>query len=140
MRPAGYSHRPLTAKLGIQPGQNVMLVAAPRGFRGTLGRLPAGAKLVTRLERNASLIIAFTTSSRPLEQDFQRWKSALVADGVLWVCWPKRASGVKTDVDENVVRGICLAAGLVDVKVCAIDATWSGLKCVYRLKDRPARS
>ena len=75
-------------------------------------------------------------SSQELERDFTRWKNALTPDGALWVCWPKRASGVATDVDENVIRKVCLERGLVDVKVCAIDKTWSGLKCVYRLKDR----
>jgi len=126
----------LTAKLGVKPGHSVTLVAAPRGFRRTLGRLPPGAKPVSRLERQSPFVIAFTMSSQQLDRDFVLWKNALAADGVLWVCWPKRASGVTTDVDENVVRKVCLERGLVDVKVCAIDKTWSGLKCVYRLKDR----
>jgi hypothetical protein len=83
--------------------------------------------------------VLFCPDVHALERTFARHAAALVDNGALWICWPKRASGVRTDLDENVVRAFGLDGGLVDVKVCAVDATWSGLKFVYRLADRPAR-
>lgn len=83
-----------------------------------------------------AMIVAFVRDQKALERGFARWKRALARDGALWIGWPKRTSGMRSDVDENIIRDRCLALGLVDVKVCAIDATWSGLKCVYRLADR----
>jgi hypothetical protein len=138
-RSAGYSGTPLVAKLGVKADMQVSLVDAPRDFAKTLGRLPAGAKLQTRLARNAAFIVAFVRAQRTLVKEFPRWKMALAPDGTLWVCWPKRSSPLAGDVDENIVREVGLSNGLVDVKVCAVDEDWSGLKFVYRLKDR-ARS
>ena len=133
-------------KLGIKPGVPVTLVAAPDGYLGTLGALPPGAtvRLVTLREVGLAvpagsacpLIHLFVTEQFDLMKCFPLLKAGLARDGMLWVSWPKRASGVPTDVNENVIREAALAAGLVDVKVCAVDEVWSGLKLVFRLKDR----
>lgn len=133
---AGYSERPLVEKLGIRRGDRVVALAAPAEFARTLGALPAGATLARRLSAGSALIIAFFKDRKALEAGFLRGKAALAKDGALWACWPKRASGVRTDLSENDVRRVGLACGLVDVKICAIDETWSGLRFVYRLKDR----
>jgi hypothetical protein len=135
-RAAGYSRRTLVEKLGIKPGQRVVLLGAPADFARTLGALPAGTTRACRLSRSCAMIIAFSKNRKALEGGFVRWKRALHKDGALWVCWPKRASGVATDLAESDVRNVGLAGGLVDVKVCAVDGTWSGLRFVYRLKDR----
>jgi hypothetical protein len=133
---AGYSGTPLPDKLGIKAAMRVVTVAAPKDFAATLGTLPDGASLSTRLTPNAAMVIAFVKSLVRLRAGFARWKRALASNGALWVCWPKRASGVVTDVSESDVRDIGLGCGLVDVKICAVDETWSGLRFVYRLKDR----
>ena len=135
---AGYSGTPLVRKLGIKSGHRVAFVNAPDGFS-----VPGatGARIETSVTTAISsydVILVFCPDSLALHAHFQRLARALVPNGGLWVCWPKRASGVPTDLDENVVRGWGLAAGLVDVKVCALDGTWSGLKFVVRLKDRQA--
>lgn len=85
------------------------------------------------------MVILFTPDARALERRFASAAGAIVDDGAVWVCWPKKASGVETDLTENVVRAVALAGGLVDNKVCAIDATWSGLRVVVRVKDRAGR-
>jgi hypothetical protein len=133
---AGYSGTPLVAKLGIKAGQRVAIVHGPRGISRTLGALPPDVRLSDRLAARAPMIVAFATSHARLLRNFALWKRALARDGSLWVCWPKRSSGASTDLDENKVRHCGLAGRLVDVKVCAVDATWSGLKFVYRLADR----
>jgi hypothetical protein len=119
---AGYSGTPLPQKLGIKPGSAVALVGAPEGFAASLGPLPAGASLGGH--RTADLAVWFVRSSADLRPD----RIDRLADGrPLWIAWPKKASGVRTDLNENVVRDAGLARGLVDTKVCAIDETWSGL-------------
>ena len=134
---AGYSGTPLPRKLGIKPGGRVGLLGAPDGFDTTLGELPPDVTVRRQARGPLDLVVAFFTERRVLEQRLARLKGALDPAGGLWIAWPKRASGVATDVDENVVRELGLAAGLVDNKVCAIDAVWSGLRLVYRLRDRP---
>jgi hypothetical protein len=114
----------------------VAAIAAPAYFRSVLGELPRGTVLTNRIARNAPLIVAFVPDLAALKRGFDSWKRSLAKDGSLWLCWRKRASGAATDLDDNVVRDYALTHGLVDVKVCAVDATWSGMKCVYRLKDR----
>lgn len=131
---AGYSGTPLPKKLGIKPGGTVALVDAPRGFRRTLGALPAGAKLRAGLAAPADLVLWFAPDLRRFEARLPEVLRALGRDGV-WIMWPKKASGVATDLTESAVRGGALAVGLVDFKVCAVDATWSGLKFTVR---RPA--
>ena len=133
---AGYSGTPLAKKLGIKPGQRIVVLSGPPGYRKTLDALPEKVNCAERLSEKLDLIQLFVTSQAELKQRFNQAKRCLAADGALWISWPKKASGVATDLNENVVREIGLALGLVDVKVCAVDETWSGLKFVYRLKDR----
>lgn len=136
---AGYSGTPLVRKLGIKPGGRVCILNAPPGYAKTLGPLPAAVALLSRLGKPHSLdfIQFFTLQSRQLRVKFAELKTALRFDGSLWVSWPKKSSQVESDLDENIIRHIGLEAGLVDVKVAAVDETWSGLKFVYRLQDRP---
>jgi hypothetical protein len=136
---AGYSGTPLPQKLGIKPGHAVAFVDAPRGFPATLGALPAGAKLASGLTGKGAfdVILTFVTTERALVSGVAKAAPRLTPAGGLWVAWPKRTSGVATDVGENLVREIFLASGLVDNKVCAIDEIWSGLRGVVRVADRP---
>ena len=129
---AGYSSTPLEKKLGVKPGQTVYLDHPPDGF--TLE-----APTTTRLPRQAALTLTFQTSADQLEARLPTLVEHTEQAGMVWVCWPKKAArklGFETDLDENLVRSIGLAAGVVDVKVCAIDEVWSGLKFVRRLADR----
>ncbi len=136
---AGYSGTPLPQKLGIKPGHRVALLGAPAGFGRVLGKLPEGVTLKAALSGRApyDVIVFFVTTARELERRFAPVANRLEPSGGLWVAWPKKASGVATDVTEDTVRKTALAAGLVDNKVCAIDDTWSGLRNVVRLADRP---
>lgn len=134
---AGYSGTPLVKKLGLKPGQRAIFLHAPAGYERTLGQLPDGLRPSARLAGVAEFIQLFATSQSALRTDFEKAREHLASDGALWVSWPKRASGAATDLDENIVRAMGLKIGLVDVKVCAVDDKWSGLKFVYRLKDRP---
>lgn len=135
---AGYSLTPLVQKLGLKPGMTALFVAAPPGYEETLGPLPDGVRRVARLRVPLDFIQFFTTSRRELAAHFPALARALAPAGMVWISWPKRAAKVATDVTEDVVRAVALAGGLVDVKVCAVDGTWSGLKLVRRLKDRAA--
>ena len=135
---AGYSGKPLVQKLGIKPGTTIAILNAPKGYERTLGKLPS----VTR-KSNARTAIDFvqffTREKRELERRFAALAQALAPAGMLWISWPKKASGVATDLTEDVIRVIGLAHGLVDVKVAAVDDVWSGLKFVRRIKDRSVR-
>lgn len=133
---AGYSGTPLPKKLGIAPGHHVAILGAPEGL--DLGLFPVGVKVVSRLSAAAKHdeILLFVRSSVELAKKLNRARDALATAGGLWVCWPKKSSGVKTDVSEDVIRGLALTEKLVDVKVCAIDATWSGLRLVRRVANR----
>jgi hypothetical protein len=133
---AGYSGTPLPKKLGIKDGFRVWFVNAPRDFDEILN-LPADTRIIFGRTKPLDLILFFTKSGSELRRKFVATSQKLAANGMLWVCWPKKASGVETDVNENLVREIGLNAGLVDVKICAVSEVWSGLKFVYRLKDRP---
>jgi hypothetical protein len=136
--PAGYSGTPLVRKLGIKPEARLGLLGAPEGFDDTLGELPPGVRVRRRLGGEPfDVIVAFNLRRADLERRLPALAGALDPAGGLWLAWPKRASGVATDVTEDVVRGAGLAAGLVDNKVCAIDQVWSGLRLVYRRRDRP---
>ncbi|MBV9336262.1 MAG: DUF3052 domain-containing protein [Solirubrobacterales bacterium] len=138
---AGYSGTPLVRKLGIEPDVLLGLIGAPDGFDVTLGELPPGVRLRRRLAGGAfDVIVAFHLRRANLERRLPALARALDVNGGLWIAWPKRAAGVPTDVTEDVVRTLGLAAGLVDNKVCAIDAVWSGLRLVYRLRDRPGHA
>ena len=133
---AGYSGKPLVQKLGIKPEMRIAIVNAPRGYGRVLGKLPS------RVTRKASavgpldFVQFFTTERRELERRFAALAGALAPAGMLWISWPKKSSGVTTDLTEDVIRAIGLAHGLVDVKVAAVDEVWSGLKFVRRVKDR----
>ena len=133
---AGYSGKPLAQKLGIKPGMTVAALGAPRHYAALLRPLPAGARIQPRLGRAAPFVHFFSRRRAELARRFPALARALAPDGTLWISWPKGAAGVATDLTEDVVRTIGLATGLVDVKVCAVDDVWSGLKFVRRLKDR----
>ena len=132
-RIAGYSRTPLPKKLGIKEGSSVALVAAPQGFAATLGALPAGAKLHASPRAKRDLTICFVRSLKALRTAMPSMVEASKQGGV-WFAWPKKASGIATDVSETEVRALGLAAGLVDHKICAIDQTWSGLRFALRRK------
>ena len=134
--PAGYSKRSLVDKLGIKPRSRVSFVHAPKDYDGTLGPLPEGVKPLRKAASEMDFIHAFFTDPAALDRDFPGLKIALKKNGVLWISWPKKAAKVQTDLTETIVREIGLRHGLVDVKVCAVDDVWSGLKFMYRLKDR----
>ena len=134
---AGYSGTPLVKKLGFKEGHRAGLVNAPNDFEEQLEQLPNSVQIVRgRLPKNLDLIVFFADSQRMLRRDFKQVAGKLAQNGMLWIAWPKRASGVVTDLSDGSVRQIGLDAGLVDVKVCAINDIWSGLKFVYRLRDR----
>jgi hypothetical protein len=137
--PVGYSGKPLAAKLGVKPGMTITVIDAPLDYRPLLEPLPSGVRIATRLTRARTaldFIHCFAARRSVLARRFPSLERALAPAGMLWVSWPKAASQVPTDLTETVVREIGLAQGLVDVKVCAVDATWSGLKFVRRVKDR----
>ncbi len=136
---ASYSRRSLAAKLGIKPGTRVTALGAPPTYPSLLGTLPDGATLHSRLSSTASFIHRFARLRKDLDADFPRIARALTDEGTLWISWPKQASGVETDLNENAVRDLGLAQGLVDVKVCAVDDVWSGLKFVRRVVNRGSR-
>src|SRR5262245_22960641 len=135
---AGYSGTPLPKKLGIKEGHRLAILGPPQGFARTLGKRPPRVTIVNGLEGDPfDVILLFVVEKEHVDLAFSATARHLKPDGGLWVAWPKKVSGVLTDLTEDRVREVALAAGLVDVKVCAIDKIWSGLKCVYRLKDRP---
>ena len=132
---AGYSGTPLVKKLGIKPGFNIAFVNAPEGYANELD-LPTNVSINTRSSKPLDFAQLFVKSEKKLKTKFSEYAKRLNASGMLWVSWPKKSSGVSTDLSENIVREIGLAAGLVDVKICAVDEVWSGLKFVFRLEDR----
>ena len=132
---AGYSSTPLVKKLGIKPGFKVLTSNAPEHYGNLLGPLPEGAEYVDEGE-NLDFIHLFALEKQELEINFHHLMKKLAKNGSLWVSWPKKASKVKTELSDAIVRETGLKAGLVDVKVCAVDQVWSGLKFMYRVKDR----
>lgn len=133
---AGYSKRSLVEKLGIKPGYKIHIANSPEGYGKTLGKLPEKTVVARSLDSSCDFIHFFTTDRAELESGFPKLKKHLASAGMLWISWPKGASKIKTAVNENIAREIGLQNGLVDVKVCAVDDVWSGLKFVFRLKDR----
>jgi hypothetical protein len=136
VKSAGYSGTPLPQKLGLKPGQRIHFVNAPPEFAKLLGPLPNDVEVVERPKRPLDFVVIFVTSAVELTKKLPKLIPALAPAGMIWLSWPKKTSGVPTDLTENVIREIALAAGVVDVKVCAISEIWSGLKLVIRLKDR----
>lgn len=135
---AGYSGTPLAKKLGIKDGFNLRFVNAPAELDEELD-LPANVTVNSRARKPIDIVLLFVTTKRELERTFLSYAAKLRPTGMLWICWPKKTSGVASDLGDTVVRELGLAKGLVDVKVCAINEVWSGLKFVIRLKDRPKK-
>jgi hypothetical protein len=135
---SGYSATPLPRKLGIREGSRVALVSAPSGFESVLGDLPCGVRLCTNARGRVDVVVYFVTRRAELARRLPTFVRALEVDGGLWIAWPKQTSGVATDLGFDRVQAVGLDAGLVDNKVCAIDATWSGLRFVRRVADRSA--
>jgi hypothetical protein len=133
---AGYSGTPLVKKLGIKEGSTLALIRAPDGFDATLGELPDGVRVRRSVRGPLDVIVAFFDRRAELEGRLPALRAAMDPAAGLWIAWPKKASGVSTDITEGTVRELGLAARLVDNKVCAIDETWSGLRLVIRVKDR----
>ncbi len=133
---AGYSGTPLHRKLGIKAGARVAWVRAPEHFDELLGELPDGVRLKKRASAPVDLVVSFAKRRAQLERELPRLREAIRPSGAVWAAWPKRSSGVATDITEDVIRDVALPIGLVDIKVCAIDETWSGLKLVIRKELR----
>jgi hypothetical protein len=135
-RSAGYSGTPLAKKLGITNGMRLTVFNPPAGYTTWLEGLPATASISERLTTPAAAVHLFETKRAPLARALKRLRTQLRPEGFVWVSWPKRASGVPTDITEDVIREIALPLGFVDVKVCAVTDTWSGLKLVIRRSER----
>jgi hypothetical protein len=133
---AGYSGTPLPKKLGIKESQRIAFINAPEIFARELGDLPKDVEIVEKPVAPLDLIVCFVKSEKELLANLKKLAAKLASAGMLWIAWPKKASGVPTDLSENVVQRIGLEAGLVDTKVCAIDEVWSGLRFVIPVKDR----
>jgi hypothetical protein len=133
---AGYSKTPLAKKLGIKAGMKVVTLDAPAGYRKWLAPLPAKVSFADKASDGVDFVHLFVTERRTLEKELKRLRALLVDAGVVWVSWPKKSSGVTSDITEDVIRDVCLPLGFVDVKVCAVDETWSGLKLMIRRENR----
>jgi hypothetical protein len=136
---AGYSGKPLSQKLGIKPGFRIFVDNPPEAYRDIVGKLPDGAKIVARAVAPLDMVQLFATEAAGLAGKLRGLRNAITPDGMIWVSWPKKASGVATDLSDVAVRDIALPLGLVDVKVCAIDEVWSGLKFVIPVAQRGMR-
>jgi hypothetical protein len=133
---AGYSRKSLVEKLGIKDGQKIAILNPPRGYASVLGAIPKNVKQHARLTTALNFIQFFCTDHVELEKQFPRLRESLGPTGTLWISWPKGLSKMATTLNENLVREVGLNNGMVDVKVCAVDDVWSGLKFVFRIKDR----
>ena len=133
---AGYSQTPLVRKLGLRKGDRFYVSGAPVDYAALLGGLPDQAVELSRLGKNLDFIHYFTRSQRDLEAFIPKALDAIKSDGAIWISWPKKSSKLSSDVDGNMIRAVALPTGLVDVKVCAVDETWSGLKLVIRKELR----
>jgi hypothetical protein len=136
---AGYSGTPLVKKLGIKDNFRIALINAPKNFANTLGPIPSSVKMNARLSGDLDLILFFVDKEKTLAREFAKLAAKLSTNGMIWIAWPKKSSGVATDLSFGPVQRIGLDSGLVDVNICAVDEVWSGLKFVYRLKDRGKR-
>ena len=133
---AGYSGTPLAQKLGIKAGQKVVTINAPANYSKLLAPLPEDVSFVRKATAGAGFVHLFISTRKALEKELSRLRTLIADTGVLWVSWPKKSSGVATDVTEDVIREVALPLGFVDVKVCAVDETWSGLKLMVRRENR----
>ncbi len=134
--PAGYSGTPLIKKLGIREDSTVLFVSPPQDYPKTLGDIPESVRKAGPKDSEIDFVQFFSHSSAEVRARIPKLKQRIAQNGMIWVCWPKKASKVPTDLTEDVVRSIALSNGLVDVKVCAVDQVWSGLKLVIPVKDR----
>ena len=135
--PAGYSGTPLVRKLGIKAGFKLWVIEPPLDYWDLLGTLPDDVSIGRPDGGPFDFIHVFVTNGAQLEEQLGVLRARIVPAGMIWVSWPKKLSHVATDLNETIIRDLALRSGLVDVKVCAVDATWSGLKLVIRLRDRP---
>ena len=133
---SAYTGKPLATKLGIKPGMSLIILSAPKGYEAVLGALPLRVRISTRSRTGAEWVQLFSDRRARLERRMPLLVKSLSSAGALWICWPKATSGVGTDLNEDRVREIGLRAGVVDVKICSVDETWSALKFVRRLADR----
>lgn len=133
---AGYSGTPLSKKLGIKPGSRLYVAGAPSDYRKVVKPLPDGVEIASRMSADVDLAHLFTVKRADLAAKLSSTLAKLKPDGTIWVSWPKKASKVATDITEDTIRAVALPLGLVDVKVCAVDETWSGLKLVIRKQNR----
>lgn len=134
--PSGYSGTPLVAKLGYKPGFRVYLHRPPEDYRDLLGTVPGGVAFLAKTAAKLNLVHLFADSAAELAELLVRFRKSIDPDGTVWVSWPKKASKVPTDITEQTIRDLALPLGYVDVKVCAVDAVWSGLKLVIRKELR----
>lgn len=133
---AGYSGTPLQKKLGIKPGISMFVIGPPDKYFDWISPLPEKVVVRKSSAKDLDFIHVFVSAQKEFQKQFVSQKKNLKKDGMMWISWPKKSSGIQTDLDENLIRDFGLQHGLVDVKVCAVDETWSGLKFVYRLADR----
>lgn len=134
--PHGYSGTPLIKKLGIKENFRVRFIHEPEGYMDLLGELPLGVKVLKRKSKEVDFIHLFAKDEKTFLKSFLKIKDEIKKDGMIWVSWYKKASKIPTDMSEDVIRNKALSLGLVDVKVCAVDANWSGLKIVWRKENR----
>jgi Protein of unknown function (DUF3052) len=133
---AGYSGTPLAKKLGIKPGHKIYLAGAPNEYLKWMSPLPGDVKFQGRMSGDTDLVHLFSTQKSKLEKSLRASLAKLKPDGMIWVSWPKQASKVPTDITEDTIRAVALPLGLVDIKVCAVNEVWSGLKLVIRKENR----
>ena len=136
MATVGYSGTPLAKKLGIKPGARVFVAGAPKSYPGSLDPLPEGVTFAKTVSESIDLIHVFTDSRAKLAEALAKYRKVMRPDATIWVSWPKKSAKVPTDITEDVIRDVALPLGLVDVKVCAVDETWSGLKLMIRRELR----
>jgi hypothetical protein len=136
---AGYSGRPVVEKLGIKPGFCIFTAGAPAAYSAVVGKLPADVTIARRLKSPLDMVHVFAIEAAGLASKLRDYRAAIEPGGMIWLSWPKKSSGIATDLTDNVVRQTVLPLGLVDVKVCAIDDIWSGLKFVVPRVRRAKR-
>jgi hypothetical protein len=133
---AGYSGTPLPQKLGIKSGTTVVVINAPANYRKLLGKLPHDVMFTNRIAKDSNFVHLFTKTRSELAKHLKDLRKKIAENGVLWGSWPKKSAGVPTDITEDVIRDLALPLGFIDVKVCAVDETWSGLKLMIRRENR----
>jgi hypothetical protein len=136
MKSSGYSGTPLVRKLGVPPRERITALGAPVYYRQLLGELPEGGSIGSRMAAGSRFVHLFATRRGDLVRRLTMLRNRIAEDGVLWVSWPKKASNVASNITEDVIREVALPLGFVDVKVCAVDETWSGLKLMIRRTER----